>query len=257
MKRMLSIFVLGLILFSSGMSLVSAATGPVDVIQGVVSGAYELVRPVLEGIIGDTDTAEFFLAKILFLVIIFAIIYKSLEKIPFFSSSNTKWVLWVVSISVSILSIRWFGDSEIIRTVILPYSALGIAITAGIPFVVWFTITEFSNMLRIYRKISWIFFIVIFTSLSLMRRDAGFSYIYSITAILGFIAMMTDAQIQRLKHAAKLEKTRTYANKTLLDKLRDKLKDADDRYSRGDIDHEEFEKRVRELKIKINHLSVK
>lgn len=213
MKKALGVFVLGIFLLSFSMNFVAAQAGPVEAVQGVVSGVYELIRPVLEGIIGEASTAEFFLAKVMFLIIIFAIIYKVLEKIPFFNSAS--WVLWLVSIAVSVLSIRWFGDAEIVRTVILPYSVLGISLTALIPFAIFFFMTEFGDSHKFARKLSWIFFIVVFIGLWITRAGnaavtggpvGNFAYIYLVTAVLGWISYMMDDKIQKERSKAKLEK---------------------------------------------------
>lgn len=274
MKKTLSIFVLGLILFSFSMSFVSAATGPVEVVQGLVSGAYELVRPILEGIIGSADTAEFFLAKVMFLIVIFAIIYKVLENIPFFN--NVSWVLWLVSAAVSILSIRWFGDAEIIRAAILPYSALGVAITAGLPFVIWFSMVEFSmegsaNTIR--RKISWIFFIVVFVALWITRAGkavaggpiGGFAYIYLVTAGLGLAVLMFDGTIQGIMRKAKIERIHGVHKSKLAEQIEDEMEDRRERYSKKGKNYQSihgnksgldaYKEDIKELEDRLNALS--
>ena len=99
MKKSFGLFILGMFLISMSAGLVSA--GISDDIRGVMEGTYNIFKPLVEQIVGNTSGSEGFLAKVLFLIIIFAIIWKSLEKIPFFSDSE--WVLWVVSIAVSML----------------------------------------------------------------------------------------------------------------------------------------------------------
>lgn len=244
MNKVFSVFVLGTFLAFIGMSFVSA--GPVESIQEFVESAYSLIQPVLEKIIGDTSSSDMFLAKILFLIIIFAIVWKSLENISFFEA--TPWVLWLVSVSVSIIAIRWFGNSDIVNTVLLPYSAFGITLTAALPFVLYFFIVkDFHTSLR---KISWTFFIVVFIGLWFMRSGAGelqvgnFAYIYLAVAGLGLLVLMFDGTIQRIVSGAKIDRYRSVMNTELLDRLRDKIRDADKRYADGDINETEHKKRI-------------
>ena len=218
MKKALGIFVLSMFIISMGMGFVSADT-PAEAVKGVIRGVYDAFEPFLSAVVGDTqDSADMFLVKILFLIIIFAIIWKSLEKISFFSESE--WVLWVISIAVSIVSVRWFGDMEVVNSVLLPYSALGITLAAGIPFVLYFLVVE--DFKKTMRKVSWIFFIVVFIGLWFSRMGevvkgtaiggnvGGFAYIYLITAGVAFLVLMFDGTIQKIKNKMKAEKGMSY-----------------------------------------------
>ena len=200
MKKALGIFVLSMFIISMGMGFVSA--GIVEDIHGVIDSTYKAVAPYLAKIIGETEGTELFLAKILFLIIVFGVVWTALSKVDFFSEND--WVLWTVSIAVSFVAVRWISGSEIINTILLPYSVLGIALTAGIPFVVYFFLTN-SFKSRTLRKVSWIFFIVIFIGLWILRSRqdgvapavTGFAWIYLITAGLALIVLLADKTIQR------------------------------------------------------------
>ncbi len=241
MKKALGVLVLGIFLLSFSMNFVAAASGPVEAIQGIVKGVYELIKPLLEGIIGEVSTAEFFLAKVMFLIIIFAIIYKVLERIPFFK--DISWVHQLVSVAVSILSIRWFGDAEIIRTIILPYSVLGIALAGLIPFAIFFFMTEFGDSHKFARKLSWIFFIVVFVGLWITRAGNAsvvggpigkFAYIYLITAGLGLIAYMMDDRIQKERSKAKLERIHSVSKRKIAEGVYKQMNEATERYGSED-----------------------
>jgi hypothetical protein len=229
MKKGFTLFVLGLFLVSLFIGFASAQPAR-DFAQGardISSGLYEIVRPILETITGDTTGGQDFLAKVLFLVIIFAVIWTALNGIAFFSENT--WVLVVVSVAASILSIRWFGDSTIVQTAILPYSALGIAISCGLPFVLCFFIIEKMN--KTYRKLAWIFFAVIFVGLWISRDETGsFGYIYLVTALLAIIASLFDATIQKTMQRAKIERINASSNNRLINELRDELEATDKRY---------------------------
>lgn len=225
MKKTLSIFILGMIFISMGASIVSA-TGIVEEIQGGIKGTYDIFKPTIEAILGGTSGTEFFLAKILFLIVVFAVVWKGLERIAFFKESS--WVLWIVSIAVSILSVRWLENSELIKTVLLPYSVLGIALTAGIPFVIYFFITLGLN--KTMRKISWVFFIVIFVTMWIMRSKelGGFQYIYLATAGLGLAVLAFDGTIHKIKQKIDAEKGMSYKELERKHRIMDDLDEARD-----------------------------
>jgi hypothetical protein len=233
MKKMFGFFALGLLsVFMMG--IVSA--GPVEDVGKFIGDVYTEVSPAVGKLVGATPGADMFLAKILFLIIIFAIAWKSMEKIPFFE--DTPWVLWLVSASVSILAIRWFGNAEIVNTVLLPYSAFGIALTAGLPFVLYFFITkDFHTTLR---KLSWSFFIVVFIGLWFMRSGAGelavgnFAYIYLATAGLGALVLWFDGTIQGIMSKARIDKIQSYTNSKIAGDLRDELRKLTTRWKEED-----------------------
>ena len=216
-------------------SLVAAAEGASDIstsINEFIDGFTKSVQPLASQILGTTpEGSEYLFAKVLFLIIILAIVWTALGKIDFFASKN--WALWLVSLAVSILATRWLTTEEIINTIILPYSTLGIAISAGLPFVLWFVIINagMAGKPPIIRRIAWIFFAVIFIGLYLTRKEelTGARWIYPVTAIGALIIAAMDGTISRLFAKMKLEKkmsTMNYIKYTKLLKERDELHDA-------------------------------
>jgi hypothetical protein len=241
MKKMFGVFIFGILLVSM-MGIASA--GPVeDFVKGVNTvgdGIFNILKPVLEILTGESaDTGiagEDFLAKALFLVIIFTIIWLTLSKVDFFNENN--WVLWVISLSASILAIRWLGGSGVIKTIILPYSALGIAITAGLPLVLAFLIIE-NNFNKTMRKFSWIFFMVIFIGLWFTRYEeitkmanGGFVYTYLIVAMLAFIIMIMDGTVQRWLNKTRRERGQLPEIRKQIIKLEDEKEILNARYTK-------------------------
>ena len=212
-------------------SFVSA--GAVEGIQGGVRNVYTAIDPFLRLLVGDTGlSTELFLAKVLLAIIIFGIVWMALNKISFFQ--EYAWVLWTVTIAVSLLAIRWIGDASVINTIILPYSALGVALTAGIPFVIYFLIVK--DFQRTMRKLSWVFFSVIFFSLWVMRSGkvaegtsviggpvGAFSWIYLATAVLGLAVLTFDGTIQKILNKIEIEKQMSYKDLERKHRLLDEL----------------------------------
>lgn len=231
MKK-LGLIVFGMFVISMSLGLVSA--GPADdLIKGIQEAGktvFELVRPVLESVIGETAKGETFLAKLLFLVIIFAVVWMAISKIDFFKEND--WVLWIVSIAISVLAIRWFGSTEFVMAAILPYSVLGIAISAGLPFVLAFLIIE--NILKsTMRKFAWIFFAVIFVGLWFSRYDelGNFGYIYLVTAGLSIVMMIMDGTIQKWRGKMSIDRAHAPMIKKEIDKINKERKELTEKYS--------------------------
>ena len=249
MKKVFGVFVLGLLMVSMSLGFVSAAEGdaPVKVIQEGVKSGYSAVEPILKFAVGDTsDSPELFLAKILLAIIIFSIIWMALSKIAFFQEND--WSMWTVGIAVSLLAIRWLGNESIINTIILPYSALGIAISAGLPFVLAFLIIE-NNFNKTMRKIGWVFFIVIFVGLWIMRAGKSgteavggpvgpFAWIYLATAGLALAVLLFDGTIQKLMSKSKIERIQSSHNSQMAGDLRDEMKKLTARYKEEKDDYE-------------------
>ena len=214
MKKGISIAIFGLLFVSLLAGLVSA--GPADgIIAGIQEGGkgvFELFKPLLEGIVGEAANGETFLAKILFLVIIFTILFVALSKVEFFN--ERAWSLCTVIIAAAGLSIRWFGNSAVVQTAILPYSALGIAVSAGLPFALYFIIVK-EFKLTLARKTSWAFFAVVFIGLYFSRWDelANFGYIYLVTAVAALLMIPFDVHFQKMKVNSQIERIHTVQTK--------------------------------------------
>ena len=137
--------------------LVSAAPASLSQLaQDFVSGIINIVKPIL----GANDTADIFMAKLVSALIVFSIVYAVLSRALANVFSGARWAVWVVSIAVAILGVR-FLSAEMVQTIILPNSAFAVALTAGIPFVIYFLVVSQLDS-SIVRRIAWIFFAVIF-----------------------------------------------------------------------------------------------
>lgn len=193
--------------------LVSAAESPVESLKSAGSGFLDVLQPLFETILGDSGSTDILFAKVLFFLILFGILYSVLDKIEFFEENY--WVLIVVSLGASILSVRWLGEADWIQSIILPYSAMGIAITAGLPFVLYFLLIDVGLQQKsgMIRRFAWIFFAVIFVGLWFTRYDEiqNAAWIYPATAALAFLMAIMDGTIQGFLIKLKLEKVgKTY-----------------------------------------------
>ena len=203
---LLGIFLLAVLMIS----LVAAADIPTE-INNFIDGFVKSIEPLASRVLGDTPSGQYLFAKVLFLIIVLAIVWTALDRVEFFN--ETRWVLWLVSLAVSILSTRWLTNEGIINTILLPYSVLGIAITAGLPFVLWFLIINVGlqgDQRRTIRRVAWVFFAVIFVGLYLTRQEAmeGGRWIYPVTALVSIIVASMDGTIQGFFNRLAMEKAK-------------------------------------------------
>ena len=259
MNKKVSVLFLGLLLVMSFVVTVSADpvispsgldkvndgdSSIVVVIKSILNGVWSVAKPVLQLAVGNlddgdsttTDDVSFFVVKILLMVIVFVIVWKVLEKAPFFS--EVTWVPTVLGIAVSLLSIRWFSNGGILNTVLLPYSALGIALTAGLPFLIFFFVVKDFN--KTARKFSWSLYITVFVLMWATRykdiQDAAgssgaVSFIYLIAAGGGVLMMIFDGSLQKLMSKAKVEKHLSAHNNMMVKTLKKQMKDITTEYA--------------------------
>ena len=130
-------------------------------IRPVLDSALGIMAPILEFAVGDYSTSGFFAVKVLFLILLIAIIVSVLKSIPRFEEMNDS-TLNVIAVIVSILAVRFIGENNLIVGILLPYGTLGSAILLMLPFILWFYFIHQSNMGSGMRKFSWGFFMMIF-----------------------------------------------------------------------------------------------
>lgn len=242
-------------------SLVSAQGDIANDVGNIIDDFTDFISPVASKILGETSSGQYLFAKVLFLIIILAIVWTALNRIDFFNENL--WVLWLVSIAASILATRWLTTEALINTIILPYSVLGIAISAGLPFVLYFLIVSvgFKEQPAIVRRIAWIFFAVIFIGLWITRRSslvAGGSnaaYIYPVTALLAIIMAVMDGTIHRFFVKLEVEKFGKTSARDAITDLRAKLKDLPNLVKDNVITQGEANRRRKEYQKKVAYLS--
>ncbi len=183
----------------------------VKIINSIFTGLFSIISSLFGQILGSTisSNSTYFYGAILLTIILFALVFNTMKAANLFILQP--WITWVISIAVAVLGVR-FLTPELIATIILPYSALGVAVTAGLPFVLFFIMIEGlptaggggSGIPAGLRKFAWIFFGIIFIAIYSIRANDGtfgsesiVSYIYPLTALLSFIMILIDGTYQR------------------------------------------------------------
>jgi hypothetical protein len=199
-----SAFLLSMLTFVSAQS--NAAAGLSKGMSQVIGMIEGMLGPLFSAILGGGS--EMLFEKILFLIIIFAIVYIIIKRTPVFSGDKNKPIVWIVSISVSLLSTR-FMSGDLLKSMMLPYTTLGVTLTAALPLIIFFIfVLSFDKPEhKTLRKILWIAYIVVFTTIwSTRYNDIGvISYIYLGSAIVALIFLLADGTIRRHMIKQKIE----------------------------------------------------
>jgi hypothetical protein len=211
-----------------------ATDGPIKDLANVINQIFDFGKPLFEAILGDSsaslpgiEASTLYLSKIMFFVVIFCLLFVTLQKMPMISENN--FVLWIITIAVSILATRWLSDLKLVYSFLLPYDVLGLSIAGLFPLAALFFFIEYGLSGRKYqflRKFGWIFVGVIFIFLWITRYDeltqasASFGgWVYFISAILCFIFSFVDGTIQMFFARARAAKVHAEGAKQRLNKL--------------------------------------
>lgn len=224
MKKSVVVFA-SFILASVLLSYFVSAQSPVNDLKSVLAGTTEVLTSIAETILGPGPTEltttvtvgdgflnvemtkqEFIFARFLFLLIIFAVVWSVVSRISMFESST--WMVVIISGGVSLLATRFLMQPEWIKVILLPYSALGIAVTSLIPLIIYFYFLENIDS-RFLRRAGWSLAAVVFVGLWFSRYNeirSNAIYVYPAAALLCLIVMAADGTIQRAFARAKTGK---------------------------------------------------
>ena len=196
---------------------------------------------------------ELMFERVLLLLIIISIVYVVVSKMDIFKDNGG--VIWIITLSVSLLALRFMTD-ELIENIILPYSIMGVALSAALPLIIYFTFVQSFESSSTIRKILWIFFIVVFIGLWDSRYDSlgSLSWIYFATGLLGFIFLFFDGTIRRYilrQQFGELDRDRRFQT---ISKLSTDLEKLEDSYSRNHIPEANYKRMKKKLLKQIENL---
>ena len=244
-------------------SLVSAQTDAFGAITSSINNIVtNLLTPIVNLLLGGTGVNSGLLfARILFFLIVFGIVWVALSRVGFFADYT--WVLVVVSFSASILAIRFVISDALVNTIILPYSVLGVALTAGLPFVLYFLVVNvgMQTYSSFVRKAAWIFFGVVFLFLWFARYDelstqsaSYVGWIYPVTALLALIMTFMDGTFRRWLAHAEMQKAGMSSVEAARVDIRRRIGQLNQDLASNIITADEHRRMVRDLKKRLEVL---
>jgi hypothetical protein len=193
---------------SAGASIIKDISGP---IAATLSTLAKNADPIVKFVLGSVDVpsaykitaGEMLVVKLLVFILMLVFLYYATSQVPGVKDSKT--AVWLISAIIAILATRYLTTAAIVNLVWAPSGALGIALTAGFPFLIFFFFIEsFQN--TIIRKVGWIFMLVVFFFLAIVRWDAtanpagglNYGWIYILTSVLCAVALYFDKNIRAM-----------------------------------------------------------
>ena len=212
MKRgkVLTLFILSILVLSFFATIVSA--------NAFTDGIGKFSEVVKDPLLDFTANENLFV-KTLFFFLVFLIIVTILGIMPLFEEARLIKVL--VALIITTLSV-YFLPTELVSSMLNPYSALGVAIISIIPFILmWlFTTTMITN--SFFRKIAWMFYAIALLALSVVSGiDATgvsgniYSWSYGLASTLALAMVFFSSWIEANIWKGKMEDAEAENAKTL------------------------------------------
>jgi len=189
-------------------------------------------------------TGDFLFERILLFFILIAFIFTILSRMPLFRYRLGPNL--VVTLAISLIISRFFGDADYIMTILAPYTVLGVALTAAIPLIIYFFFVQSFEDSSTLRRVLWIFFIVVFFGIWASRQDLGqAAYIYMLTGIVALVFLFADGTIRRVMWKDRMKQMGANTAEDAIRKINDQLNSLDEDYNKKHIIDEHYYERER------------
>jgi hypothetical protein len=169
--------------------------------------------------------------------------------------NKNKWIVLIVTFAVATLATRFIMLSDVIYTVLLPYGALGIALSAFLPLIMGFVfIQQFDS--GVLRKMFWSLFLITFLAMwDLHYNDAGaFSWIYFWSAVAALGLMLMDGTIRRALLKQKMRDMNIDSMKEFSTHIRRELRENEQDRTDGIISQSQYLKKKNRLNAQLNQI---
>ena len=263
MKRLSvnSLLSIASVVFVSGIA--SAATGsnaftPIaDILDNLFSTITSILDVVFKYLIGSSSSdGGIFFAKLLIFFTVFAIVYVTLGKMNFFEEA--KWAKWLIAILLPVMGVR-FITPEFIDAIILSNSVFVVAVTAGLPFVLFFFIVKDWES-KFSRRAAWIFFAVVFLAMYGVKFDGlseGARWIYPGAALFAFLMALFDGTMKKFMVGVKVDKANSEVIGQDIKDVQRRLRLAHEDYVKGGVyaTEADYRNEVEQLNNRIKALS--
>lgn len=198
---------------------------------------------------------DYLFERILLFFILIALLFTILNRMPLFKDKIG--VNIVVTLAISLLISRFFGDMDYLRTILVPYSVLGIALTAAIPLIIYFFFVHSFEDSSTLRKILWVFFIVVFLGIWGTRASelGQASYIYLLTGIIAFILLLADGTIRRVMWKERMKQMGANTAEEAARKIRNQLDELHKDNLRHTISEDYYNREKRRLERSLKSLT--
>ncbi len=208
-------------------------------------------------ILGYPYFDEYLFARILLFILVLVITFSVLTKSQIFGKER-KGLSFVVAAIVSILAIRFIPSNEFFNSILLPYTAFGIALTVFIPFLIYFFFVHQSVPGSFGRRAAWVLFGIVFVVLFISRdtQSLGDSvWIYYIGIGFIILSLIFDRSIHKYFALSDFRNIERASAKTRQRLYLRELKDIETDLEKGIIDQADYNSEKKELKRKYKQSS--
>jgi hypothetical protein len=205
----LTTFVISLFLVSF-----ASANTFTDGVKTVADSIAKSTEPTAQFLLGNAPTGELLLVKVLFFILLLSILYLAVNRIP--QLSHSAWTVWLISIIISILAVRYLSTASLIEFIWLPQGVLGITLATLFPLIIYFLFIESFDS-KIIRKVGWVTFAVIYFAIAMVRWESlrpenitGFAgqkvpeilinlgWVYLAIAVISILAIVFDKKLRAM-----------------------------------------------------------
>jgi len=201
MKKSVMMFLAGFILVITALQFVSAYNSfYIDLRQGswqVIQGIQDFATPFFTVLL-DTGYDQYFFSKVLLLILLFAVLMTILEKVPIFEGKSG--IKFIVSFTISVVSLRYIGETQLIEGIILPYGVLAIAIYNALVLLIFGYFIHDAVKSPGGRRLGWGLYLAIFVGIWYDRYESltpGANRAYALFALIIALSILLDPVIQR------------------------------------------------------------
>jgi hypothetical protein len=187
------------------------AYDPSYYMNSIIDMAKDNFGPFFGAMLGSDNFGPDLFSQIIVFFLLFAIIFIVLDKTSMFHMNRG--ALFVVTLAVSLLGTRGLISSNLLKGLLLPYTALGAAILVFIPLLVYSAFVEMNIKSSMGRRLAWATYAIVFLILIISRWNepemidaVKWIYIAGIGYII--ICLFFDKKIQEYLDLASFSRSR-------------------------------------------------
>ena len=220
----------------------------VGFIVEVINYMIAIAAPIFIVILGEYNTSEFLFSKILLFILLFIVLRNVMSKTPF-GEDNEK-VGLMVSLIISILSVRFINQNAFFETIFIQYGVLGIAITTIIPMVIFFYFINNTKVGTFGRKMFWGIYAITLGAIWITRFNElpeVANYIYMFTFAAAILFILFDKSIKKYFGLYQFKDFETRTNERSIIELKRDLRQYKQDLTDGVINHSQYEQLKKEI----------
>ncbi|MCK4553298.1 hypothetical protein KAT80_03780 [Candidatus Pacearchaeota archaeon] len=226
-------------------------------ITRVIDSILGILSPLLETIIGDYNTSEFFFHKILLLILLIIISKNILDKTPI--GEDNKKVSLMISVIISILAIRFINENNFFGAIFIQYGTLGIAITSILPMIIFFYFVHTARIGTYGRKLFWALYGIILGAIWISKSSeipSIANWIYGLTFLAAIVFIYLDKTIHSYLGLSGFRKFEKNINKKQIRKLKKDLQEIQEDWAYGRFNsRKEYKDEKKQIEDQIKELS--